>query len=84
MIFSMFLPVIPDERHDDSHNLHAWPDADLILFMAGNQFVLMLEPCYFYFTCYHLPSVKNFIKTHRLSELYGGRQNEKGHPSQVI
>lgn len=39
----MSLPVIPEERQDDLHNLHALPDADLILFMAGNQFMLMPE-----------------------------------------
>jgi ABC-type molybdate transport system substrate-binding protein len=36
-------PVIPTERGDDLHNLEHADSADLILFMAGNQFMLMPE-----------------------------------------
>ena len=35
------LPVIPPERGDDLHNLEAAETADLVLFMAGNQFMVM-------------------------------------------
>lgn len=34
-------PVIPDDREDDLHNLDAAQSADLVLFMAGNQFMVM-------------------------------------------
>jgi len=34
-------PVIPTQRGDDLHNLEHADSADLILFMAGNQFMLM-------------------------------------------
>ncbi|MGA8241516.1 MAG: substrate-binding domain-containing protein [Desulfobacterales bacterium] len=34
-------PVIPPERGDDLHNLEAAESADLVLFMAGNQFMAM-------------------------------------------
>jgi molybdate transport system substrate-binding protein len=34
-------PVIPPDRMDDLHNLDLAADADLILFMAGNQFMAM-------------------------------------------
>jgi len=34
-------PVIPSQRGDDLHNLEHADSADLILFMAGNQFMLM-------------------------------------------
>lgn len=37
------LPAIPPERFDDLHNLEAAEDADLVLFMAGNQFMVMDE-----------------------------------------
>ena len=37
------LPVIPSDRVDDLHNLEIAEDADLILFMAGNQFMVMGE-----------------------------------------
>lgn len=37
------LPVIPSDRVDDLHNLEIAEDADLILFMAGNQFMAMGE-----------------------------------------
>jgi ABC-type molybdate transport system substrate-binding protein len=37
------LPVIPDERGDDIHNLHLADRADLIVFLAGNQFMLAAE-----------------------------------------
>lgn len=36
-------PVIPAEREDDLHHLEAVDAADLILFMAGNQFMVMEE-----------------------------------------
>ncbi|MDZ7830398.1 MAG: substrate-binding domain-containing protein [Desulfobacterales bacterium] len=36
-------PVIPTERGDDLHNLEHADSADLIVFMAGNQFMLMPE-----------------------------------------
>lgn len=37
------LPDIPPTRGDDIHNLELMDDADLILFMAGNQFMVMEE-----------------------------------------
>ena len=37
------LPVIPSDRADDLHNLEIIDSADLILFMAGNQFMVMDE-----------------------------------------
>ena len=37
------LPVIPADRSDDLHNLEIANSADLILFMAGNQFMVMKE-----------------------------------------
>lgn len=36
-------PVIPAERVDDLHNLELAEQADLVLFMAGNQFMVMEE-----------------------------------------
>ena len=36
-------PVIPAERSEDLHNLAVAGRADLILFMAGNQFMAMPE-----------------------------------------
>jgi molybdate transport system substrate-binding protein len=36
-------PVIPPERRDDLHNLEAAETADLVLFMAGNQFMAMAD-----------------------------------------
>jgi molybdate transport system substrate-binding protein len=36
-------PVIPPERGDDLHNLDAADTADLVLFMAGNQFMAMAD-----------------------------------------
>ncbi|MCK5227836.1 MAG: substrate-binding domain-containing protein [Desulfobulbaceae bacterium] len=38
---SMKYPEIPAERTDDLHNLHIADRADLVLFMAGNQFMAM-------------------------------------------
>ena len=35
------LPVIPDDRNDDLQGLENAADADLVLFMAGNQFMVM-------------------------------------------
>jgi ABC-type molybdate transport system substrate-binding protein len=37
------LPVIPSNRADDFHNLEILESADLVLFMAGNQFMAMDE-----------------------------------------
>ena len=37
------LPVIPSDRRDDLHHLEIAPKADLVLFMAGNQFMVMPE-----------------------------------------
>ncbi|MEW6447742.1 MAG: substrate-binding domain-containing protein [Bacillota bacterium] len=37
------LPEIPRNRGDDLHNLEYVDDADLVLFMAGNQFMVMEE-----------------------------------------
>jgi len=36
-------PVIPSERGDDLHNLEWADSADLVLFVAGNQFMVMEE-----------------------------------------
>jgi ABC-type molybdate transport system substrate-binding protein len=36
-------PVIPPERGDDLHNLEAADTADLVLLMAGNQFMAMAD-----------------------------------------
>jgi ABC-type molybdate transport system substrate-binding protein len=37
------LPIIPSDRADDLHNLEIADSADLVLFMAGNQFMAMDE-----------------------------------------
>ena len=37
------LPIIPADRADDLHHLDIVAEADLILFMAGNQFMVMPE-----------------------------------------
>ncbi|MBC8433963.1 MAG: hypothetical protein H8D96_18785 [Desulfobacterales bacterium] len=37
------LPVIPFDRSDDLHNLEIIDSADMVLFMAGNQFMAMPE-----------------------------------------
>ena len=37
------LPIIPADRSDDLHNLEYADTADLVLFMAGNQFMVMDE-----------------------------------------
>jgi ABC-type molybdate transport system substrate-binding protein len=36
-------PEIPSSREDDLHNIEFMEDADLVLFMAGNQFMVMEE-----------------------------------------
>ena len=36
-------PVIPADREDDLHNLEFADEADLVLFVAGNQFMVMEE-----------------------------------------
>ncbi len=38
-----YLPEIPFNRGDDLHNIEYVDDADLVLFMAGNQFMVMDE-----------------------------------------
>ena len=38
-----YYPEIPAERSEDLHNLPIVDQADLILFMAGNQFMAMPE-----------------------------------------
>ena len=45
-IGSKGLPVIPAGRSDDLHNLEIADSADLVLFMAGNQFMVMGEIIY--------------------------------------
>ena len=40
---SKILPIIPADRADDLHNLEIADSADLTLFMAGNQFMVMKE-----------------------------------------
>ena len=37
------LPIIPSDRLDDLHHLEIAETADLVLFMAGNQFMVMKE-----------------------------------------
>ena len=37
------LPTIPSDRLDDLHGLEIAETADLVLFMAGNQFMVMPE-----------------------------------------
>ena len=37
------IPTIPSDRIDDLHHLEYAEEADLILFMAGNQFMAMEE-----------------------------------------
>ncbi|MDY6838882.1 MAG: substrate-binding domain-containing protein [Thermodesulfobacteriota bacterium] len=39
----MGFPVIPSDREDDLHNLALADSADLVLFVAGNQFMVMKE-----------------------------------------
>ncbi|MEE8430593.1 MAG: hypothetical protein V3S16_05035 [Candidatus Desulfatibia sp.] len=36
-------PIIPFDRGDDLHNLEIVDSSDLVLFMAGNQFMAMQE-----------------------------------------
>jgi molybdate transport system substrate-binding protein len=36
-------PIIPSDREDDLHNLECADSADLVLFVAGNQFMVMDE-----------------------------------------
>ena len=43
MMVTHRMPVIPSDRIDDLHHLEFAEDADLILFMAGNQFMAMEE-----------------------------------------
>ncbi len=37
------LPIIPSDREDDLHNLECVDSADLVLFVAGNQFMVMKD-----------------------------------------
>ncbi len=38
------LPVIPDDREDDLQGLEIAEKADLVVFMAGNQFLIFCDP----------------------------------------
>ena len=53
------LPVIPPNRVDDLHGLQIAEKADLVLFMAGNQFMAMKEIIAEFKTQY--PEVKNIF-----------------------
>ena len=53
------LPVIPSNRIDDLHGLEIADKADLVLFMAGNQFMAMKEIVTEFKTQY--PEVKNIF-----------------------
>lgn len=53
------LPVIPSNRADDLHGLEIAEKADLVLFMAGNQFMAMQEIVSQFKTQY--PEVKNIF-----------------------
>jgi ABC-type molybdate transport system substrate-binding protein len=53
------LPVIPSNRTDDLHSLEIADKADLVLFMAGNQFMAMKEIVAEFKTQY--PEVKNIF-----------------------
>jgi ABC-type molybdate transport system substrate-binding protein len=53
------LPVIPSNRADDLHGLEIAEKADLVLFMAGNQFMAMQEIVSQFKTQY--PDVKNIF-----------------------
>ncbi|MGW8304109.1 MAG: molybdate ABC transporter substrate-binding protein [Desulfobacterales bacterium] len=53
------LPLIPSNRADDLHGLQIAEKADLVLFMAGNQFMVMKEIVAEFKTQY--PEVKNIF-----------------------
>ena len=53
------LPIIPSNRMDDLHGLEIAEKADLVLFMAGNQFMAMKEIVAEFKTRY--PEVKNIF-----------------------
>jgi ABC-type molybdate transport system substrate-binding protein len=53
------LPVIPSDRTDDLHGLQIADKADLVLFMAGNQFMAMKEIVVEFKARY--PEVKNIF-----------------------
>ena len=53
------LPVIPSNRADDLQGLEIAEKADLVLFMAGNQFMVMKEIVAEFKTQY--PEVKNIF-----------------------
>jgi len=53
------MPEIPLTRADDIHNLEHMDDADLVLFMAGNQFMVM-EELLEEFTCRH-PDIRSIF-----------------------
>ena len=38
------LPPIPDDREDDPHGLESAEKAELVIFMAGNQFLIFCDP----------------------------------------
>jgi ABC-type molybdate transport system substrate-binding protein/predicted alpha/beta hydrolase family esterase len=52
-------PVIPSSRSEDLHRLHLAEEADLVLFMAGNQFMALAEIIAAFQSKY--PSVKNIF-----------------------
>lgn len=53
------LPIIPSNRMDDLHGLEIAEKADLVLFMAGNQFMAMKEIIAEFKTQY--PEIKNIF-----------------------
>ena len=56
---SLGYPVIPADREDDLHNLEYAESADLVLFVAGNQFMVMEELLSGFQTLY--PEVKRIF-----------------------
>ncbi|MEA1934016.1 MAG: hypothetical protein U9N60_06265 [Thermodesulfobacteriota bacterium] len=50
-------PTIPTIRAEDFHNLDIADSADLVLFMAGNQFMVMDEIISALWTCINRPMV---------------------------
>ena len=57
------IPEIPLTRADDIHNLEHMDDADLVLFMAGNQFMVMEELLEEFFTGRHSDIRNIFYET---------------------
>jgi len=68
------LPVIPSDRSDDLHNLEIADSSDLVLFMAGNQFMAMGEKSSLPFKKNTLISKKSsmrpFLRVLNLSRFY--------------